>query len=177
MMTNENETEEDLKKTIDFAIDHKIAANFGFVGVYPGTPIYVRARKKGMIGDEWEYMTERMHEWLWRSPSMAEMDYLNISAMPSSRLFGMTYRQVRRFLTFQYHEFRARDVSLVATSNDDSNKEISIVGRCFNCDAFMGLPVRVQDAVNVIEYQLRCPRCHRKNYLDFLSMPGVQTVL
>jgi len=171
MMTNEDETEEDLKKTIDFVIDNKMDANFGLVGTYPGVPIYVRARKKGLIEDEWDYMTNRMKEWPWRSPSVAEMDYFNISAMPSSRVFGMVYRQVRRFLTFQYNEFRARDVSLIAASDGSGGNEIVIAGRCFNCGTSLGLPVRVQDAINVIEYHVRCPKCHRKNYLDFMGMP------
>ncbi|HXK36395.1 MAG TPA: radical SAM protein, partial [Candidatus Paceibacterota bacterium] len=63
MMTNEDETEDDLTKTIDFVIQNKMDANFGLVGVYPGTPIYARALQKGLIGDEWDYMTNRMKEW------------------------------------------------------------------------------------------------------------------
>jgi len=170
MMTNEDETEEDLKKTIDFVIDNKMAANFGLVGVYPGTAIYVRARKKGLIGDEWDYMTNRMHEWAWRSPSTTEMDYFNISAMPSARVLGMVYRQIRRYLTFQYRQFRAQDVSLTTKSGADGQEEICITGRCFQCGATLGLPVGRHDTVNVVEYQLRCPACHNKNYLPFMEL-------
>lgn len=171
MMTNEDETEEDLKKTIDFVIDHKMDANFGLVATYPGVPIYVRARRKGMIEDEWDYMTNRMKEWPWRSSSVAEMDYFNISAMPDSRVFGMVYRQVRRYLTFQYSEFVARDVSLVPTTAEGSDQDVTIAGRCFECGTSLALPLRVYDAVSVIEYHLRCPRCHRKNYLHFMDLP------
>lgn len=171
MMTNENETEEDLKKTIDFVIDHKMDANFGLVATYPGVPIYVRALKKGMIKDEWDYMTNQMKEWPWRSSTVAEMDYFNISAMPDSRVFGMVYRQVRRFLTFQYNEFRAQDVSLVSVGDGDKGQEIAITGKCFGCGTSLGLPLRVYDTVSVIEYHQRCPRCHRKNYLHFMDMP------
>lgn len=171
MMTNEDETEEDLKKTIDFVIENKMDANFGLVGTYPGVPIYVRARKKGLIEDEWDYMTNRMKEWPWRSPSVAEMDYFNISAMPSSRVFGMVYRQVRRYLTFQYHEFQARNVSLIPLGNGTSSEEIGIAGKCFNCGTSLGLPLKAHDTVSVIEYHLRCPACHRKNYLHFMDLP------
>jgi len=171
MMTNEDETEEDLKKTIDFVIENKMDANFGLVGTYPGVPIYVRARKKGLIEDEWDYMTNRMKEWPWRSPSVVEMDYFNISAMPSSRVFGMVYRQVRRYLTFQYHEFQARNVSLIPLGNGTSSEEIGIAGKCFNCGTSLGLPLKAHDTVSVIEYHLRCPACHRKNYLHFMDLP------
>ena len=171
MMTNEDETEEDLKKTIDFVIENKMDANFGLVGTYPGVPIYVRARKKGLIEDEWDYMTNRMKEWPWRSPSVAEMDYFNISAMPSSRVFGMVYRQVRRYLTFQHHEFQARNVSLIPLGNGTSSEEIGIAGKCFNCGTSLGLPLKAHDTVSVIEYHLRCPACHRKNYLHFMDLP------
>lgn len=171
MMTNEDETEEDLKKTIDFVIENKMAANFGLVGTYPGTAIYQRALKRGQVGDEWDYMTNRMREWAWRSPSVTEMNYFNISAMPSSRVFGMVYRQLRRYLTFQYHEFRAQDVSLVALPDDSGTEAITLAGRCFNCGMSLGLPLRTQEVIDVIEYQLRCPTCHRKNYLDFMGMP------
>ncbi len=171
MMTNEDETEDDLKKTIDFVIENKMDANFGLVGTYPGVPIYVRARKKGLIEDEWDYMTNRMKEWPWRSPSVAEMDYFNISAMPSSRVFGMVYRQVRRFLTFQYNEFQARDVSLIPIGDGHNGDEVGIAGTCFNCGTSLGLPMRVGDTVNVIEYHVRCSACHRKNYLHFMDMP------
>ncbi len=171
MMTNENETEEDLKKTFDFVIENKMDANFGLVGTYPGTPIYHRALKKGQVGDEWDYMTNRMKEWPWRSPSLSEMPYFNISAIPSSRLFDVVYRQVRRYYTFQYNEFQARDVSLIAVPNDTGSQDIGISGRCFKCGARDTLPVQNQGVVNVIEYYFRCRRCHQKNFLHFIDLP------
>lgn len=171
MMTNEDETEEDLKKTIDFVIANRMDANFGLVATYPGIPIYIRALKKGLITDEWDYMTNRMREWPWRHPSVTEADYLNISAMPSDRVFEMVYKQVRRYLSFQYHEFAARNVSLVATRVDGPNKEIRIVGHCHRCGARHSMPIRTQNAVNVVDYSFRCPACHQKNFLHFADLP------
>jgi len=171
MMTNEDETEEDLKKTFDLLIEKKIDANFGLVGTYPGTPIYHRALKKGSVGDEWDYMTNRLKEWPWRSPSVSEMGYFNISAMPSSSVFETVYGQVRRYFTFLYNEFRAREVSLVAVPTGEGAQEIGITGRCFNCGHRETLPVRTQGAVNVIEYVFRCPKCCQKNFLDFMGLP------
>lgn len=171
MMTNEDETADDLKTTFDFVIENKMDANFGLVGTYPGTPIYQRALRKGLIGDEWDYMTTRMKEWAWRSPSLSEMSYFNISAIPSAQLFEIVYGQVRRYYTFQYHEFQARDVSLVPIPDDNASERIGITGRCFKCGVRQTLPVRTRDAVNVIEYFFRCPRCHQKNYLDFVGLP------
>jgi radical SAM superfamily enzyme YgiQ (UPF0313 family) len=170
MMTNEDETEEDLKKTIDFVIDNKMDANFGLVGTYPGTPIYQRALRKGLIGDEWDYITNRMKEWAWRSPTLSEASYFNISAIPSERVLETVYRQVRRYYTFQHREFRARDVSLVVAGNGNGSREIGIKGHCFKCGTQQTLPIRKDAVIGVIEYFFRCPRCHQKNFLDFTNL-------
>ncbi len=171
MMTNEDETEEDLKKTIDFVIENRMDANFGLVATYPGIPIYIRAKKKGMITDEWDYMINRMREWPWRHPSVTEMNYFNISAMPSDTVFESVYRQIRRYLSFQYHEFCARSMSLVAGPGGNGEKEISLVGHCHRCGTRHALPIRKHDAVSVIDYSFRCSRCHQKNYLHFIDLP------
>jgi radical SAM superfamily enzyme YgiQ (UPF0313 family) len=171
MMTNEDETEEDLKKTFDFVIENRMDANFGLVGVYPGTPIYARSLKKGMIGDEWDYMTNRMKEWAWRSPLLSEMSYFNISAIPSDRVLETVYSQVRRYYSFQQREFRARDAALTVLSNGNGAKEIGMAGRCFKCGAKATLPICTHDAINVVEYFFRCPTCHQKNFLSFTSLP------
>jgi radical SAM superfamily enzyme YgiQ (UPF0313 family) len=175
MMANENETEKDLKQTIDFVIDNKMDANFGLVGTYPGTPIYHRAMKKGMVGDEWEFITNRLQEWAWRSPSATEADYFNISAMPTSRVFGHVYRQIRRYYTFQYNEFQARDVSLVSVPNGSGSQDVGLSGCCFKCGRRQALPIRQQDVISVIEYFFRCPACHQKNFLPFVSVPEART--
>jgi radical SAM superfamily enzyme YgiQ (UPF0313 family) len=171
MMTNEDETEADLKKTFDFVIENKMDANFGLVGVYPGTPIYVRALKKGLIGDEWDYMTNRMKEWPWRSPLLSEMSYFNISAMPSETVLESVYKQVRRYLSFQYHEFRVRDMTLVARPGGNGNREIHLVGRCHRCGTQHTQLVRTQDVVSVVEYSFRCSACHHKNFFHFMDLP------
>ncbi|HNS20134.1 MAG TPA: radical SAM protein [Sedimentisphaerales bacterium] len=171
MIANEDETEEDLNKTVDFLIENRMDANFGLVGTYPGTPIYVRALKKGLIGDEWEYITKRLMEWAWRHPSLLELSYMNISAMPAPEMFTTIFRQIRRFLTFQYREFRAHDQSLNASSNGNGAKEISIAGHCLNCGTRHSLAIRDSGAVSVVEYLFRCNRCHQKNFLHFTDLP------
>jgi radical SAM superfamily enzyme YgiQ (UPF0313 family) len=171
MMTNEDETEEDLKKTIDFVIANRMDANFGLVGTYPGIPIYIRAIKKGLIHDEWDYMTNRMREWPWRHPSVTESEYFNISAMPSDTVFESVYKQVRRYLSFQYHEFRARDASLVAGPGTNGDRQFSLVGTCHKCGTRHSLPIRNHDAVNVVDYSFRCNQCHQKNFFHFMALP------
>ncbi|MEN6336649.1 MAG: radical SAM protein [Phycisphaerales bacterium] len=171
MMTNEDETEEDLKKTIDFVIDNRMDASFGMVGVYPGTPIYARALKKGLIGDEWNYITQRMKEWKWQSPSLSEMSYFNISAMPSDTVLETVYKQVRRYYGFQRREYAARDVSLVALPAGDGTRDVRMVGRCRNCGARATFPVGTSGSIRVIEHVFRCPQCHVKNFFDFMNLP------
>ncbi len=171
MIANEDETEEDLKKTVDFLIENRMDANFGLVGTYPGTPIYVRALKKGLIQDEWEYVTNRLMEWAWRHPALLELSYLNISAMPSSGMFETAFRQIRRFLTFQYREFRAQSQSLKAVSNGNGAKEISITGCCCRCGTRHSVGIRNSGTVSVVEYLFRCNRCHQKNFLHFTDLP------
>lgn len=170
MMTNEDETAADLKQTFDFLIEHRIDSGFGLVCTYPGTAIYHRAMKKGLIQDEWEYVTGILREWVWNAPALMDQHYLNITAMEHEELFRTVFTQTRRYYSFQFHEFRARNVvpTVVQLSGQPS---IGMTGECHRCGEKTVIPLSRGAAVQVIEYKYICLRCHQKNFMHFIDMP------
>lgn len=169
MITNENETEEDLKKTFDFIIEHEIDANFGLVGTYPGTAIYSRALRDGLIANEWEYITEKMVAVPWRSPQAPEMPYLNISAIPQQSLFPVIYSEIRRYYTFMYNSFSAKNNRLDADPVHPNH--LVLHGECRCCGKPLSAGIGPADNVAAIENIVICHKCHAKNFLHFYDLP------
>lgn len=174
MMTNEDETAADLKQTFDFLIEERIDANFGLVLTYPGTPIYRRAIKKGLIEDEWDYITQTMREIVWYAHAIMDTPYLNITAMERDEMFMTVFSQARRYYTFLFQEFRAHNVT--PTLIQSSTPPVpGIRGECHRCGQQASLPLSRSVAVQVIEYKFICCRCHQKNFMHFVSMPQTRT--
>lgn len=174
MMTNEDETEADLKRTFDFVIENRIDGGFGLVGTYPGTAIYHRAVKKGLITDEWDYITKNLREVAWSSPAIMDTPYLNISAMEHEELFRTVFSQVRRYYSFLYHEFKANNVTPTII-HSYTVPGPALQGECLRCGKQATLPLSRGSAVQVIEYKFACLRCHQKNFMHFVDMPQTRT--
>jgi len=58
LLNNETETESDIDKTIDFHNELKIVSGLGFTIPYPGTTIFKRAVRKGLISDEYQFLKD-----------------------------------------------------------------------------------------------------------------------
>ncbi len=169
MMTNEDETAADLKQTFDFLIENKIDSNFGLVGTYPGTAIYHRAMQKGLILDEWDYITHTMREIVWSSPSIMDTPYLNITSMGHEEMFRTVFSQSRRYYSFLYHEFQAKNLTPVIINS--TPPALGLQGECLRCGEPVTLPVSHGYGVKVIEYKFICNRCHQKNFMHFVDLP------
>ena len=174
MMTNEDETAADIKQTFDFVIENRIDGGFGLVGTYPGTAIYHRAVKKGLITDEWEYITKTLREVAWASPSIMDIPYLNISAMKHEELFRTVFSQVRRYYSFLYHEFKANNMALTI-SHSSTMPVPELQGECLRCGEQTRLALSRGAAVQVIEYKFVCLQCHQKNFMHFVDIAQART--
>jgi hypothetical protein len=170
MVGNESETEEDLKKTFDFLIDNKVQANFSIVSAYPGTSIFNKAKKRGQVENELEYMQSVMSGRYWRTYNIAEFPYMNISNIPDDRLFESIGRESRRYLSYQFHEFQAQNVEFSHQPHSGEaamgNQIIDINGECLSCGTPVSTSLNTDEDVNLIELSDICANCFTRNFFD-----------
>ena len=179
MIGNEAETKEDVRRSFDFLMEHKIQANFSMVSAYPGTSIYNKAKKRGLIEDEKEYLFSVLSPRYWKVSNIAEFPYLNISDIPDEDFFPMLVSESRRYFTWMYHEFQASDQLLSLTrvaATGESKRLPSVVklkGRCKKCGTTVSAEREVGPAMGVLEIWDVCGNCFTRNYFDFLSWRSV----
>jgi hypothetical protein len=181
MVGNESETEEDLRKTFDFLIDNQVQADFSVVSAYPGTSIFNKAKKRGQVEDELDYIKNMMSGRYWRTYNIAEFPYLNISNIPDDRLFEVIGRESRRYFSYLFHEFQAQNVEFshrfhsgetangnldLGIFNDRTNLVIDMHGACIACGTLMSVSVNTGEDVNLIELSDICTNCFTRNYFD-----------
>jgi radical SAM superfamily enzyme YgiQ (UPF0313 family) len=82
-----DETEETIKKTIDFCIELGIAPSGGFLLPLPGTPMYDYALKIGAIKDEEEYLT---------TFGDRQDLYVNLTSMPTEKFVRTVMEEMTR---------------------------------------------------------------------------------
>ncbi len=175
MVGNENETEADLRKTFDFLIDNKVQANFSIVSAYPGTSIFNKAKKRGQVEDELEYMQNVMSGRYWRTYNIAEFPYMNISNIPDDRLFESIGRESRRYLSYQFHEFQTQNVEFSHQPHSGEaamgNQIIDINGECLSCGTPVSTSLNMDEDVNLIELSDICANCFTRNFFDLTKDP------
>ena len=181
MVGNESETEEDLRKTFDFLIDNRVQANFSIVSAYPGTSIFNKAKKRGQVEDELEYMQNVMSGRYWRTYNIAEFPYMNISNIPDDRLFETVGRDSRRYLSFQFHEFQAQNVEFshrphtgetTKSNNGGADQVIDMNGECIACGTPVSMSLNTGEDVNLIELSDICTNCFTRNFFDLTKDPA-----
>ena len=129
---SEGETEEDLKKTIDLVIEEKINTGAALLFVYPGTAVYRRAVKRGLILDEIEHLEAR---WSTRLRVLDSRDrYLNYSAMPDETFLNIVVREVRRYETFLFNRYPVSNLSYTFEFSRDDCLMV-LRGQCHECGA------------------------------------------
>jgi radical SAM superfamily enzyme YgiQ (UPF0313 family) len=82
------ETEETIRRTIDFCIEEQVAPSSGYLLALPGSWIYGYAREKGLIKDEEQYLL-----------SIADRQdlHLNFTSIPSEKLVRLVQDGVKRY--------------------------------------------------------------------------------
>ncbi|MBI4804288.1 MAG: radical SAM protein [Desulfovibrio sp.] len=153
MLANETENEEEMAATVDLLIEEDIVGRmFSMVLAYPGTCIYRNAVASGLIEDEAKYIERLNYSSILRTGKFFDPDYVNVSAVPDSAVWGAALRQVRRNATYLLKRWTIRDF------NAESGK-----GSCPSCGRTVS-PSFPPEVVLGQEYY--CPACFGLMYVD-----------
>lgn len=176
MVANENETKEDMRATFDTLIKNRMQQEtFGITTAYPGTSIYSKAFKKGMIKDELAYLQHVLSSRYWRTYNINEFDYLNISAIPSEELIPTIMNETRRYYTHLRKTFKAKKQSIEDTSGKKIKKYSEIIGsksklyfkgKCVDCNNDIKKEIDPSFKDGMIEITETCSNCFTRNFFD-----------
>ncbi len=156
MMGSDGEDEADLAKTMDLLIEEDIVGPGALLIAYPGTAIYDNALKTGKIKDERTYIDRLDFSNILGSGQFRNVDYVNVSRIPDSRLFPAVMNAFRRYATHLYHKNQAEDICL-----DTLN------AACPRCKTRVTIPFRVNTILGMEQF---CPRCfHQIFYNMYLN--------
>ena len=163
LVGNEGETEAELKETVDMVTGEKMRALENLICTYPGTKIYENAIKRGLIGDEWEYL-KRLNfiADIWNY-SWSKKDYLNISDIPNDRFLETVVTELRRFNTFNLTRFVPRNMTY--------SKKFSILIRVTGVCAECGSVVTLVTLRKMLGMHTFCRDCFRPVEFDLYEMP------
>ncbi|WP_235956892.1 B12-binding domain-containing radical SAM protein [Fundidesulfovibrio magnetotacticus] len=113
MFGSEGETEKHIQGTADFIIENDLYCTFfSMVTAYPGTAIYQRALRRGLISDEVAYLSnleelqceQGLHNGLLYGKTK-NYDRINVSEVDDSRLYSVVMQQMRRINTHYLEKF------------------------------------------------------------------------
>jgi anaerobic magnesium-protoporphyrin IX monomethyl ester cyclase len=163
MVGNEGETEADIKETVDMVTIEKMRTIEALVSTYPGTKIYENAKKRGLIGDEWDYL-EHLDSFadIWDC-STSKKGYLNISDIPNDRFLETVVSELRRFNTFNLTHFVPKHMSY----SQKLGILLKVTGTCSEC----GSAVTVVTPRKTLGIQTFCGNCFRTVEFNFYEMP------
>jgi len=132
MINNEGETEEDIDKTLSLQEEINISSGLSLTIPYPGTIIYKRAIKRGLISDEYDFLRSQqifynkvqfLPECLFIIDEAIGKPLLpNLTDIPEENFVSVMSQAYAKF----YRSNELKNVSL----NDDASK---IKGQCPKC--------------------------------------------
>ena len=159
LVGNEGETEADIKETIDMVTGEKMRATEALICTYPGTKIYENAVKRGLIGDEWEYLQNLdFLADIW-DYSWSKKHYVNISDIPNGRFWETVVGELRRFNTFNLIHFVPKNM----TYSYKFGMLIKVTGVCAECGSavtfvtprkMIGIRTFCRDCLRTVEFNL-----------------------
>lgn len=160
MVGNDGETEEDVKKTIDMVIEEEMNTGESLAIIYPGTLIYKNAVNGGLIKDEWDYLQKLsfsigVFEATWTD----RKDYVNISDIDNDRFWDVLVKELRRYNTFQFNRFQAKEPKIDAMYGTRYIKAQGLCGECNSVVLFDNL----NKLLGIANY---CPKCFYPVYFD-----------
>jgi anaerobic magnesium-protoporphyrin IX monomethyl ester cyclase len=163
LVGNEGETEAQIKETVDMVTSEKMRVKERLPVIYPGTKIYAHAVKRGLIGDEWEYLqrlnfTADIWDYSW-----SKKDYVNISDIPSDRFWDTIIEELRRFTTFNLTHFVPRDM----TYSFKFGMLIKVTGNCAEC----GNAVTFITPRKMLGIKTFCRHCFRTVEFNLYNLP------
>jgi anaerobic magnesium-protoporphyrin IX monomethyl ester cyclase len=163
LVGNEGETQAEIRETVDMVTKEKMRALDTLVCTYPGTKIYENAKKRGLIGDEWEYLKNldflaNIWDYSWN-----KKDYVNISDIPSDRFWETVVTELRRFNTFNLAHFVPGNMTYACKFGF----LIKVTGQCAGC----GCPVTFITGRKTLGIQTYCRDCFRTVEFNLYHLP------
>ncbi|MFH1673072.1 MAG: radical SAM protein [Pseudomonadota bacterium] len=164
MMANYDETEDDIKKTVDLMLELQISGPMALTINYPGTLNYVRALKRDLIPDEDRYLEslDRLYSKNYyqviSGHLSGELNYLNLSAMPDHQLFSVVEREMRRYYTTG---FCIQNTQQKRTKHHDL---IELVGNCPFCNQQLAYKVDTNELAP-LDLRPTCTKCGEKDMI------------
>ncbi len=127
----QDETEQDIKATIDLLIEEDINSGEALLFVYQGTEVYRQAILRGLITDEIAQLDAISGE-LFRPDVMR--GFINLTAMPTPEFISVAGREVRRF---NAHLFATNAVENLTRTVDSGARwsHCRLEGQCRHCGA------------------------------------------
>jgi anaerobic magnesium-protoporphyrin IX monomethyl ester cyclase len=163
LVGNEGETAAEIKETVDMVTGEKMRATEALVCTYPGTKIYKNAIKRGLIGDEWEYLQHLdFLADLW-DYSCSIKDYVNISDIPNDRFLETVVGELRRFYTFNLTHFVPKNMTYAYKFG----MLIKVTGVCAEC----GSAVTFVTARKILGIRTFCRDCLRTVEFNLYELP------
>jgi radical SAM superfamily enzyme YgiQ (UPF0313 family) len=166
MIGNESETEAEIEKTIALHDELKIQSGISLTIPYPGTVIYKRALKKGLIQDEYKFLGAVNS--MWHHEYRTDLYFLknnkgrpmipNITQIPDDKFVDVMQSAYLRL----YSRYALKNTRLISKQN-----QIWMTGNCPVCHADVQIEF---DLDNAFIKNLSCPnvtsgRCY--NNLEF----------
>jgi anaerobic magnesium-protoporphyrin IX monomethyl ester cyclase len=94
------ETEESLENLVDFCDRFQEVTRVKYLSLLPGTPLYLDAKRRGIIADELEHM-----HFMARERSVEEDEFINVCGLPEP-LLRRTYRAVNHRIQVRPYDWR-----------------------------------------------------------------------
>jgi anaerobic magnesium-protoporphyrin IX monomethyl ester cyclase len=161
---NEGETEAEVKESVDMVTGEKMRVNERLPITYPGTTIYENAKKRGLIGDEWDYLQRLsfvadLWDYAW-----SKKEYVNISDIPNDRFFATIIGELRRFNTYNLTHFVPRNMTYSYTFG----MLIKVTGECAEC----GSSVTFVSPRKMLGIRTYCRNCFRPVQFNLYELPA-----
>ncbi len=153
IINNVKETEEDVEMTVDFHDELRLRSNLGFTIPYPGTPLFSRAIKKGLIKSEYEFL--RKITTFYTVDFVPDLLFIpnpeGKSVLPN--LTDIPDEDFARVLSSAYARFIG-NYALKATHMSQKNGATFMHGNCPACDREYEYKF---DTISPIHRNLSCP--------------------
>jgi anaerobic magnesium-protoporphyrin IX monomethyl ester cyclase len=159
MVGNEDETEDEIKETIDMVTSKELRVNQRLVITYPGTKIYEHALKRGLIVDEWRYLEHLDFICEVWDQSLSKKDYINLTDIPNEKFWEIVIRELRRFNTFNLIHYAAKNIIY----EYKFGMLIRVTGMCAKCGSsvtfvtprkMIGIKTSCKDCFRTVEFNL-----------------------
>lgn len=182
MLGYEEETEEDIKKTVDLIIEEEINTAESPLYVYPGTAVYWSGRRKGLIKGEFEHLEKAtkypgifIPDWDGRNEP-----FFNMTGMSDDQYRNVAASEVRRYHTFVFNRYPVRDISCTLETKRNAVSMV-MTGRCRECGAKVGYSYNVFKGLEYagmlgagIHNRLVCRKCITRLSFNIYACPEMK---